>query len=84
MPRYFFDTEDGQTRSVDDKGLDLSGPWEARELVLAVIPDMVKDVPLEGDRREMVSCVKDQNGNVVYTATLSLVGKWEIEPPPRP
>jgi hypothetical protein len=83
MPRYFFDTEDGQTRSVDGEGLELSGPWEARDLVLAVIPDIVKDAHLD-DQREMVSCVKDQNGNVVYSARLSLVGKWEIEPPPRP
>jgi hypothetical protein len=84
MPRYFFDTDDGQKQSQDENGLDLGGPWEARALALAVIPDMVRDVQYDGDRRDLVSSVRDENGRLLYVAALSLVGGWEIDPPPRP
>ena len=83
MPRYFFDIDDGLRRSVDENGLELTGPWEARELVVSAIPDIVQDIHLDEDRRDIVSCVKDEHGNLVYTAKLSLVGEWKIDPPPR-
>ena len=83
MPRYFFDTDDGQKHSQDEKGLDLGGPWEARALALAVIPDILRDVQFDDDRRDIVSSVRDENGRLLYTAALSLEGGWQIEPPPK-
>src|SRR4051812_44276540 len=83
MPRYFFEIDDGERRTPDDEGLDLSGLWEARNQAIAVLPDIARDVLPDGERRELVSSVRDESGQLVYTATLSLVGKWTVDPPPR-
>jgi hypothetical protein len=82
MPRYFFDIDDGERRTPDDLGLELS-LWEARDQAVAVLPDIARDVLPDGERRDFVSSVRDESGQVVYTATLSLVGRWKVEPPSR-
>jgi hypothetical protein len=83
MPRYFFDIDDGDQRSLDHEGMEMPDVWAAREGAIAVLPDVARDVLPDGDRREMVSTVRDESGTVVYIATLSLVGGWKIDPPPR-
>ena len=83
MPCYFFDLDDGKRRTRDEDGLELSGPWEARDMALAVLPDIAKDVIPDGDRRDIVSSVRDESGEVMYTARLSLAAEWKVDPPPR-
>jgi hypothetical protein len=84
MPRYFFDTDDGESHARDQDGLELSDPWEARDMALAVLPDIARDVIPRGDRRRnIVSIVRDESGEVMYSARLSLSAEWKVEPPPR-
>jgi hypothetical protein len=72
MPCYFFDLDDGKRRHRDEDGLELNGPWEARDMALAVLPDVARDIIPDGDRRDIVSSVRDESGEVMYTARLSL------------
>ena len=83
MPCYFFDLDDGERQTRDQDGLELRGPWEARDMALAVLPDIARDVIPRGDRRNIVSSVRDERGEVMYTARLSLAAEWRVQPPPR-
>ena len=76
MPRYFFDTDDGDQSFRDDEGLDLPHVEAAREAALDALPDMARDKMPDGDRRTFVATVRDAYGVVVYSATLSLKGEW--------
>jgi hypothetical protein len=81
MPRYFFDIDDGARRSPDEDGLVLSDPWEARANAIAVLPDIAREVLPDGNRREFVSSVRDEGGNVLSEAKLSLVAAWRVPEP---
>ena len=80
MPRYFFDTDDGDRSHRDDDGLDLPHPEAARRAALDALPDMARDKMPDGDRRTLVAAVRDERGTVVYSATLSLEGDWRATP----
>ena len=80
MPRYFFDTDDGDRSHRDDDGLDLPHPEAARRAALDALPDMARDKMPDGDRRTLVAAVQDERGTVVYAATLSLEGDWRARP----
>lgn len=80
MPRYFFDTDDGETPIEDDEGHDVDGVEAARLQAQSALADMARDaVPGDGPRRTITVRVRDEAGRTVLRATLSLV--VEIEPP---
>jgi hypothetical protein len=76
MPRYFFDTTNGETAYVDTDGLDLADDEEARTHALDALPDMASDDMPNGDDRRLVVTVRGEDGAVVYTASLTLRGRW--------
>jgi hypothetical protein len=61
---------------VDDEGLDLEGPWEARVRAIAALPDIAEEVLPDGDRRTLAVTVRDEAGVAVFRATLTLRGEW--------
>jgi hypothetical protein len=81
MPRYFFDIDDGERRSLDEDGLEFASPWEARANAIAVLPDIAREVMPDGDRRDLVSSVRNEGGDVLFTAKLSLVAEWLVPEP---
>ena len=76
MPKFFLDLYDGATFARDPYGLDLTSQEEARKEAISVLPDMARDVLPDGDRRDFTVDVRTAVGEVIYTATLSLVGRW--------
>ncbi len=79
MPRYFFDTDDGDGFLWDDEGLDLDGIEAVRFQAQSGLADMARDVvPGDGIQRTMVVRVRDESGDVVLNA--SLVLRVEIKP----
>ncbi len=74
MPRYFFDTYDGDTYYQDDEGQDLDGIEEVRLQAQSGLADMARDVvPGDGPERTMVVAVRDQAGKIVLRAALVLM-----------
>jgi len=51
MPRYFFDTYDGDRFVPDEEGQELEGIDAAKVAAQAALPEMARDVPLDGDQR---------------------------------
>lgn len=82
MPRYFIDTDDGDLRVEDEDGHDLSGPHAARLIALDVLPDMARDKLPDGERRAFRAAVRGEDGQLLYTASLSFVGEWQFTPRP--
>lgn len=83
MPRYYIDTDDDERRDIDEAGFDLSGPAEARTAALDALPDMARDKIPDGDRRTFSVRVRDEQGTVLYSAELALVGEWHVPRPKR-
>ena len=76
MPLYFFDTDDGDFRQLDDEGIELPTAEGARTAALDALPDMARDKIPDRDRQTFSVQVRDEAGMVLYTATLDLVGEW--------
>ncbi|SFN03059.1 DUF6894 family protein [Methylobacterium pseudosasicola] len=78
MPRFFFDTDDGNFRNLDDEGFELLSIEAARIEALDALPDMARNKLPAQDHRTYSVRVRDEAGTVVYSATLDLVGEWHI------
>lgn len=80
MPHFFIDTDDGDLPHHDDEGLDLPDVQAARNAAMSALPDMARDKLPDSDRRTFSAIVRNEAGTVLYTATLSLVGEWQVTP----
>lgn len=76
MPRYFFDVDDGESRTHDSYGLELHDLAEVRKKAISILPDVAREKLPDGDRRVFVCQVRDERGTVIFIATLSLVAEW--------
>ena len=76
MPKYFLDLYDGNQFTRDPHGLDIEDHETARQEAIGVLPDMARDVLPDGDRRDFSVDLRTESGEVIYTATLSLIGRW--------
>jgi hypothetical protein len=73
MTRYFFDTYDGESFIRDQDGLELSSLREAEEEAARCLPEMAKDALPDSNRRDFIVSVRNEKGDTVLTAALSLV-----------
>lgn len=76
MPRYYFDTTNGETAYVDTDGMDLVDDEDARRHALEALPDMASDDMPDGDERKLEVSVRAENGALIYSASLTLEGRW--------
>ena len=77
MPRYYFDTDDGNHFRRDVIGQDLVGHETVRQSALEVLSDMARStLPEDGDKRLMIVRVRDAEGRSVLKASLSLLIEW--------
>ena len=60
MPRYYFDSRDGDKLVTDDLGVELSGIEAARDQAAAGLVDFAKDVVPGSTRRELAIEVRDE------------------------
>ena len=73
MPRYFFDTSDGERRFTDPHGLDLPGAAEARAAALEALGDLARDaLPRRASGEEMSVAIRDATGAEWFAVTLRL------------
>ena len=73
MPRYFFDTFDGERLVPDEQGLEMQDLAAARAAAQKALPEMARDALPDGNHRSIVVSVIDEAGSVVLRAALSLV-----------
>lgn len=80
MPRYFFNTDDGETRLQDGEGMDLPDVQAARAIAMSSLPDMARDKLPNGDRFTFSVQVCNGMGTLLYSATLEFAGQWHVPP----
>jgi hypothetical protein len=76
MPRYYFDSTDGDHHVPDDVGLEFPDLDAAAHEAVQALPDIARDALPDGDRRDFVTNVRDEIGKVLFRATLSLTVEW--------
>lgn len=76
MLKYYFDVDDGDQKSHDQEGTRLADRQAARIQALSLLPEIARDIYPSSDRRVLSCRVRDENGNGIFIATLSLVGEW--------
>ncbi|MGX1099018.1 hypothetical protein ACSSVZ_003062 [Amorphus sp. MBR-141] len=75
MPRYFFDTHDGSWEATDENGQCFSGLEAARVEAVRALRDMAWDELERSDVSAMTVRVRDEDGQAVFVATLSLTAE---------
>jgi hypothetical protein len=76
VPRYFFDTSDNGQRTTDGEGFVFEDRQAVRRAAVEALPHMALDTLPDGDRHEFVVEVRDEAGETVFRATLSLKSEW--------
>ena len=72
MPVYFFDTIDTGETLRDGEGMELPSFAAARKEALTTLGEIAKDELPDGDCREFVITIREGDGPVILTASLSL------------
>src|SRR5215204_75890 len=72
MPRFHFDIHDGARFTMDETGEELDGLQAAREQAARRLEELAREILRDGDRRDVVIEVKDEVGQRVLIAKLSV------------
>ena len=73
MPRYFFDTYDGERLTPDEEGLEMQDLATAKAEAQRALPDIAREALPDSNHRTFVISVRDEADHVVLRAALSLV-----------
>lgn len=76
MVRYFFDTYDAGQRQEDDRGVECATREEMRRHAIAALPEIANEALPDGDHHEFGVRVRDQSGNYIFEAFLTLKSRW--------
>jgi hypothetical protein len=72
MPRYHFDLHDGARFTTDETGVELDDIKAARQEAARALGELARKILPDNDRREVVIEVKDETGQRVLVAKLSV------------
>ena len=83
MPRYYFDVNEGETTILEDpEGVELDGIEAALIKAQSALAGMVRDkIPIDSTRRVRLIVVRDETGQTVLRAGVSLVVEIQPEAP---
>lgn len=84
MARYFFDIHDGRTFFRDTEGHECADAHEIRHEAMLALPEIARqEIPkLAADTQAFTVAVRNEQGQTVYTATLTFAGIWMDKPIP--
>jgi hypothetical protein len=75
MTRFFFDVHNDEDSIIDEEGQDLPDFQLARREAQKLLPDIARhQIPNNGDRRAYTVLIRDQDSQLLYSATLVYVG----------
>ncbi|RWE34446.1 hypothetical protein [Mesorhizobium sp.] len=75
MPRYFFHINANGRHTADEIGVNLNSPDDVRDAVSWTLPAIAMEEKQRG-HRSYIASVRDERGQVVYTATLTFTDTW--------
>ena len=81
MPRYFFDVfENLKGVERDDVGTEYASPEEARDAAIQEVPLIIRSRQVEGDRGYIAIQIRDETGQYIFRASLTLLTRWLKSP----
>jgi hypothetical protein len=76
MPRYFFDTDDGEKVHCDDEGLDFADDQRARDEASRALAQMAsRYIPRETPQRDVMMWVRDEDGELILQLAMTFAIK---------
>ncbi len=72
MPRYFFDTDDGERQIQDKDGIDLPSMDDIGSMTRDLLFDLGHAELLNGKHRVFTAAVRDEQGITVYRGSMIL------------
>ena len=81
MARFFFDTYDGSRLIPDTEGIELQNVEMAKIEAQKALPDLARDALPDGDQKTFIVSVRDDAGQVILRAALSLIVEMAPENP---
>ncbi len=78
MPRYFFDTNNGQEKNRDNVGIECESLEQVRDYALNSLPDMAQEEMPGRSYVVFTVSVRDEDGRFVFHSTLSLVAEFLV------
>ena len=72
VPRYFFDTDDGERQIRDENGIDLSSINDIGPTTRDLLFDLGHAEVLEGRDRVFTAVVRDDRGDIIYRGSMVL------------
>ena len=78
MPRFFFDIDDDDLTHRDEEGLELPDLDRAKAEAMATLPAMAREAPSGREHWSVRSRVRNEIGQVVFEATLSMESRQLI------
>lgn len=82
MIRYFFDICDDSVSVTDTEGEICADLQKAGNRAATILCEIAAEMPLKGGRSDVRASVRDEADNVVFVATLNIVGR-AVERPVR-
>lgn len=79
MPRYYFDTFDGDLCTADSDGIDCATMKIVQDCAIDGLPDMARELLPDGPNRVFHVSVRDDAGQVIFKATLELKSTWLLQ-----
>jgi len=76
MPRYYLDLYNGDGLTVDDEGQVFETRERLRCEAIRILPDIIRDEMLEGDRTAITVKVRDESGSRIFEASLVISSAW--------
>lgn len=76
MPRFFFDTYDGEHVLSDIDGIEFAALEDVREAAVRALPDIARDRVPAGNAMEMWVKVRDTANQPVFEAFLTFSSRW--------
>jgi hypothetical protein len=73
VPRYYFDTYDGNRLITDPEGIELPNLEQVKAEAQRALPDLARDALPVGDQNTFIVSVRDEAGQVVLRAALTLI-----------
>jgi hypothetical protein len=84
MPMYFFDLDSDRTNYIDDIGTDLTDDTMVMEEIVAMLATSFRDHPPNVAGCALMARVRNAEGEVIFTAELTLKSEWTKTQPSGP
>jgi hypothetical protein len=81
VPRFFFDTHNGDQFIPDEAGQEMQCSEAAKAVAQTALADMARDALPDKDQRTFIVSVRDEAGQVVVRTALSLLSEYPSEAP---